>query len=41
MSEESFDSEAVSGESIEDTRQTDEEKGKNKKKMKIMIQYKI
>ena len=32
MSEESFDSEAVSGESIEDTRQTDEEKGKNKKK---------
>ena len=32
MSEESFDSEAVSGESIEDTRQTDEEKCKNKKK---------
>ena len=34
MSEESFDSEAVSGESIEDTRQTDEEKGKNKNKEK-------
>ena len=32
MSEESFDSEALSGESIEDTRQTDEEKGKNKNK---------
>lgn len=30
MSDESFDSEALSGESIEDTRQTDEEKGKNK-----------
>ena len=32
MSEESFDSEAQSGESIEDTRQTDEEKVKNKNK---------
>ena len=32
MSEGSFDSEALSGESIEDTRQTDEEKGKNKNK---------
>ena len=31
MADESFDSEALSGESIEDTRQTDEEKGKNKK----------
>ena len=30
MSDDSFDSEALSGESIEDTRQTDEEKGKNK-----------
>ncbi len=30
MSDDSFDSEAVSGESIEDTRQTDEEKGKTK-----------
>ena len=30
MADESFDSEALSGESIEDTRQTDEEKGKNK-----------
>jgi len=32
MADESFDSEALSGESIEDTRQTDEEKGKNKNK---------
>ena len=32
MSDDSFDSEALSGESIEDTRQTDEEKGKNKNK---------
>ena len=31
MSDDSFDSEALSGESIEDTRQTDEEKCKNKK----------
>ena len=31
MADDSFDSEALSGESIEDTRQTDEEKGKNKK----------
>ena len=30
MSDDSFDSEALSGESVEDTRQTDEEKGKNK-----------
>ncbi len=30
MSDDSFDSEAVSGESIEETHQTDEEKGKNK-----------
>ena len=30
MADESFDSEALSGESVEDTRQTDEEKGKNK-----------
>jgi DNA-directed RNA polymerase subunit L len=30
MADDSFDSEALSGESIEDTRQTDEEKGKNK-----------
>ena len=30
MSDESFDSEALSGESIEDTRVTDEEKGRNK-----------
>ena len=31
MADDSFDSEALSGESIEDTRQTDEEKCKNKK----------
>ena len=31
MADDSFDSEALSGESIEDTRQTDEEKVKNKK----------
>jgi hypothetical protein len=30
MADDSFDSEALSGDSIEDTRQTDEEKGKNK-----------
>ena len=30
MADDSFDSEALSGESIEDTRQTDEERGKNK-----------
>lgn len=30
MADDSFDSEALSGESVEDTRQTDEEKGKNK-----------
>ena len=30
MLDDSFDSEALSGESVEDTRQTDEEKGKNK-----------
>ena len=30
MSDDSFDSEALSGESVDDTRQTDEEKGKNK-----------
>ena len=30
MSDDSFDSEALSGESVEDTRHTDEEKGKNK-----------
>ena len=30
MADDSFDSEALSGDSIEDTRQTDEERGKNK-----------